>query len=192
MGKLILVRHGESAGNVLRVFTTDPVGLPLTEFGRAQAREAADRIRRRFKPVKVITSHYDRARHTGQTIAAELSRPVFVHEQLYERDMGELRGKPYDSMLGEAGFDPAHRWHWKPPGGESLEQVRVRAGAAIDELALAHPEDDLVIVSHGGVMVSLWAHVTGRWEDAHVPPNCGIVLVEHQSGHFSHPVVISD
>lgn len=192
MGKLILVRHGESAGNVLRVFTTDPVGLPLTELGRVQAREAAIQIRRRFKPVSVITSHYDRARHTGETIATELSLPVFVHHKLYERDMGELRGQPYDSMQGEAGFDPARRWRWKPPGGESLEQVRARAGAAIDELALAYPEEDLVIVSHGGVMVSLWAHVTGRWEDAHVPPNCGIVLVEHESGHFRHPVVIAD
>jgi probable phosphoglycerate mutase len=192
MGRLILVRHGESAGNVRRIFTTDPVGLPLTELGRAQAREAAVRIRRRFSPARVITSHYDRARHTGETIATELSLPVFVHCKLYERDMGELRGQPYDTMLGEVGRDPARTWRWKPPGGESLEEVRARAGAAIDELALAHPDDDLVIVSHGGVMVSLWAHVTGRWDDAHVPPNCGIVLVEHEFGRFRHPVVVAD
>jgi broad specificity phosphatase PhoE len=47
-----------------------------------------------------------------------------------------------------------------------------------------------VIVSHGGVMRAVWAHVTGKWEDAHVPPNCGIVVIEHRNGRYGHPVVL--
>ena len=35
-------------------------------------------------------------------------------------------------------------------------------------------------------MMALWAHVTGVWDDAHVPPNCGIILIEHHSkGYMS-------
>jgi broad specificity phosphatase PhoE len=46
-----------------------------------------------------------------------------------------------------------------------------------------------VIVSHGGVMRAVWAHVTGKWENAHVPPNCGIVVIEHHGGHYRAPEV---
>ena len=40
MGKLILVRHGESEGNALRRFTDSPE-VNITELGRRQALEAA-------------------------------------------------------------------------------------------------------------------------------------------------------
>jgi broad specificity phosphatase PhoE len=60
----------------------------------------------------------------------------------------------------------------------------------LDRLAAAHPGKDVVVESHGGVMACLWAYVSGRWEDAHVPPNCGIVLVEHTPQGYSQPRVI--
>jgi 2,3-bisphosphoglycerate-dependent phosphoglycerate mutase len=192
MGKLILVRHGESEGNVLRVFTEAPVTLALTDTGRVQAREAAARIRKRYQPSRVITSHYHRALHTGEIIARELSLPLSVEENLHERDMGELRGRPYGIMREDPSFDVAAHWRWKPAGGESLDEVRARVGPVIDRLASMHPIDELIIVSHGGVMASIWAHVTGRWDDAHIPPNCGIVTVEHESGRYLEPLVVED
>jgi hypothetical protein len=39
-------------------------------------------------------------------------------------------------------------------------------------------------------MRSVWAHVTGQWENAHVPPNCGIVVIEHQGGRYREPEVV--
>ena len=71
MGKLILVRHGESEGNVTRVFTTTPMTLALTALGRIQARQAAQRIRAVANPRIVIASPYVRARDTGMIIAEE-------------------------------------------------------------------------------------------------------------------------
>ena len=47
-----------------------------------------------------------------------------------------------------------------------------------------------MVVSHGGVMRAVWAHVTGKWENAHVPPNCGIVVIEHQGGRYREPEVV--
>jgi len=38
----------------------------------------------------------------------------------------------------------------------------------------------------------LWAHVTGRWDNLHVPPNCGIVVIEHGSRGYSQPQVLGD
>ncbi len=191
-GKLILVRHGESEGNALRVFTTTPVTLPLTDIGRSQAREAAARIRRRFQPSRVITSPYDRARHTGGIIAAELGLPVLIEEKLHEREMGKLRGEPYDIVWEDPDLDPERHWLWRPLGGESLEEVRARVAPVLDRLAMTYPADELVIVSHGGVMAALWAHVTGSWEGARVVPNAGIILVEHIGGRYTAPAFISD
>jgi broad specificity phosphatase PhoE len=68
--------------------------------------------------------------------------------------------------------------------------VRARVAPVLDRIVMKHPHDDLVIVSHGGVMRCTWAHVTGKWEGAHVPPNCGIVLIEHQAGEYQAPQVV--
>src|SRR5215469_4135453 len=50
MARLVLIRHGESEGNVIRIFTKTPVTLALTELGRQQARDAAGVIRELAKP----------------------------------------------------------------------------------------------------------------------------------------------
>lgn len=190
MGKLILIRHGESEGNVTRIFTTTPMTLRLTELGRKQAREAAGLIKEISDPRFVIASPYTRARDTGTIIATELQLPFEVREGLHERETGEFAGKPYESILTAEGYDHAQPWVWVPPGGESYEHVRDRVGPILDEIIVRFPHDDVVVVSHGGVMVSMWAYITGAWIDAHVPGNCGIVMVEHREGQFLRPQVI--
>jgi probable phosphoglycerate mutase len=192
MGKLVLVRHGESEGNVTRIFTTTPMTLPLTELGRRQAREAAALIRTISEPRIVIASPYVRARDTGAIIADHLNLTLEIREGLHERETGEFAGKPYESIFEADGYDHSRPWTWVPPGGESYEHVRDRVGPILDEIVGRFPHDDVVVVSHGGVMVSMWAHITGRWEDAHVPPNCGIVLVEHREGRYMPPRVIGN
>jgi broad specificity phosphatase PhoE len=57
-------------------------------------------------------------------------------------------------------------------------------------LAAAHIRKDVVIVSHGGVMTTLWAYVAGTWNDAYAPPNCGMVLIEHGPQGYSKPQVV--
>jgi probable phosphoglycerate mutase len=192
MAKLILVRHGESEGNVTRIFTTTPMTLALTELGRKQAREAASAIHAISEPRIVIASPYVRARDTGAIIAEELKLPFEVREGLHERETGEYAGKPYESIFEAEGYDPAQPWVWVPPGGESYEHVRDRVGPILDELVARFPLNDVVIVSHGGVMIAMWAHMTGRWEDAHVPSNCGMILVEHREGRYQRLQVIGD
>jgi probable phosphoglycerate mutase len=189
---LILVRHGESAGNRDRIFTTTPAALPLTESGRLQATEAAVRIGTRFRPKLVIASPYLRARDTAEIIAAGLELPVVIEHSLHERDMGRLRGQPYDAVLRDPAYDPSRHWLWTPPGGESFEDVKRRTSPILDRLARVHQGDEVVVVSHGGVMMALWAHVTGSWEGAAVPPNCGIIVIEHAGGRYNRPRVLAD
>jgi broad specificity phosphatase PhoE len=195
MGKLIMVRHGESEGNRDRRFTISPE-VPLTELGRQQAREVAQRIARRFKPHLIISSPYRRARQTSDIIAAELNLPIEVVHDLHERDLGVLKGQSYDLLRDlagqDSGYDPKRGWLWRPEGGESYEDVRQRVIVAIEETRSRYPDHELVVVSHGGVMLSLWAHLTGSWDAAHLPPNCGIVLIEHEPGRLHPPQILPE
>ena len=114
--------------------------------------------------------------------------PLRVEPDLHEREIGAHRGRPYDSFLSEPDYDPQRPWAWKPQGGESYEEVQARVGPILDRLAAA--DSEIVVVSHGGVMTCLWAYVTGRWEGAYVPPNCGIVVVEHGVRGYSAPLIV--
>jgi broad specificity phosphatase PhoE len=193
MGKLIMVRHGESEGNRERRFTISPE-VPLTELGQRQAREVAERIARLFKPEAIISSPFTRARQTSEIIGAELKIPIEVVQDLHERDLGRLKGHSYDALREllrqDPAYDPRQGWLWKPEGGESFEEVRRRVVAAVERLRERYPEHEVVVVSHGGVMLSMWAHVIGRWEGAHLPDNCGIVLIEHDRERFHHPRIV--
>jgi broad specificity phosphatase PhoE len=191
MSRLILVRHGESAGNKVRMFADDPYALPLTELGYAQARAAAEQLAFAFQAELVIASPYLRARETARVIAERLALPLKIDDALYERDVGSFRGMSYDSLHRSADYDHLKPWAWRPAQGESYEDVRARVGPVMDRIAREHPDGDVIIVSHGGVMLALWAHAAGSWEAAHAPPNCGIVLIEHGAKGYSMPQVIS-
>lgn len=192
MGKLILVRHGESRGNRDRIFAIEPADLPLTDLGYQQAREAGRQIAASFKSEVVVASPFLRARETARVIAEILQLPTQIEPQLYERDVGVLKGQSYDSLAIVDDYDHAEPWAWKPEGGESYEEVRARVGPVLDRLAATHPDRDVVIVSHGGVMQTLWSHVTGEWRGAYAPPNCGIVVIEHGPHGYSPPQIFGN
>ncbi len=190
MGRLILVRHGESEGNRERRFTITP-SVPLTARGREQARAAGQRIAREFKPGLVIASPYARARETAEIIAAALSLALEIEPNLFERRFGSLAGESYDVETAALAFDPIARWAWRPPGGgESFEDVRARIAPVLSRLARENPDREVVIVSHGAVMLTAWAYLTGVASGVAVPPNCGIVVVEHDGARFEAPAMV--
>ncbi len=184
-----MVRHGESEGNAIRRFTTSGEAK-ITDLGRRQALEAAVRIKLKYQPTLVIASTYARAREAGLIIAPELGIPIEYEAEFREQSLGDLAGQPYESIANDPTFDPKRSWVWRAPNGESHEDVLKRVAPVLDQVAKKYPDDEIVVVSHGGVMRAVWAHVTGKWENAHVPPNCGIVLIEHRSGRYRAPEVV--
>ncbi|HVN88168.1 MAG TPA: histidine phosphatase family protein [Candidatus Binatia bacterium] len=191
IGRLILVRHGESEGNRDRRFTHS-TEVPLTDRGREQARAAAATIAARFAPRRVLASPFSRARETGEIIAAALALRIEIDPEVREQDLGELRGQLYDSVLSDPSFDPARRWEWRPPGGESLLDVQARVAPAIDRVAQRFAGCDVVVVAHAGVLMAACAYVIGSWETIRSVPNAGIVLVEHHNGAYRPPVRIEE
>ncbi len=191
MGRLVLIRHGESEGNRERRFTRTPA-VPLTDLGREQVRRSAEWIAAASAPVRIVSSPFQRALDTAAILAEVLALPVDVEDDLRERSYGELAGEPYEVARASANYELAAYWEWRPPGGETLLEVASRAGAALDRVARAAPNDDVVVVSHGAVMHALWRHVTGAWPTAKVAPNAGIVVVEHREDRYLGAVVVSE
>jgi broad specificity phosphatase PhoE len=183
-GRIILVRHGETEANRTGCFAESDE-IPLTAAGRAQARDAARRLAADFRPRHMLSSPFARARETGEIIARALRLEVEILEGIQERNFGCLKGHPYARMAEMMAGDPAcdfdKTWAWRPAGGESLEDVRRRAAAVLDEVRARHGDRDVVVVCHGAVMQAMAAHMTGSWSEAAIPANCGIFVMEYQS-----------
>lgn len=141
---ILLVRHGETALNAARVL--QPPDTPLSPRGLAQARALGERLAR-LPVAAVVSSDLLRAQQTAQAVAAHWPGLAVQHwPSLRERDFGDWRGRPYDSLPQ----DPLHQ-RAAPPGGEALDDFEHRCRLAWRELlALRTPPDGvLVVVSHG-------------------------------------------
>ena len=189
--RLLLVRHGESEGNRDRTFTQNP-DVPLTPFGREQARAAAHRLAKGYRPSRIVASPFTRARQTADIIAAVLGLSVELDAAFREQSFGIFAGQPYEALLTDAAYHEGPRWNWRPQGGESLADVYERVVPAFDRVARGANGQDVVIVSHGGVMVTLCAYVCGSWEGVTVTPNAGVVVVERHDGRYTPPVALQD
>lgn len=149
---LLLVRHGETALNASR--TLQPVPTPLSTRGLAQAEAVAARIVA-LRPAAVLSSDLPRALQTAQAIARAAGVPLHTSALLQERNFGDLRGLPYDTL----DHDPL-RCDDAPPNGESRREFMQRAALAFELVVqqrrgLGGP---LVVVSHG-LVIRAWLGV---------------------------------
>jgi broad specificity phosphatase PhoE len=92
--KILFVRHGKSLANAsLTVGTPETT---LAEEGLEQARITGQDLRGE-NVTAIVCSSFIRAQQTAEIIAAELGIPIHeitIIEELGERRMGELEGKP--------------------------------------------------------------------------------------------------
>jgi len=149
---IILVRHGETALNAARVM--QPADTPLSERGLAQAQAVGRRLARRGGVGAVLSSDLPRAWCTAEAVAAALALPIEPSALLQERNFGDLRGRPYDTL----GFDPLVMDE-APPGGESMSAFAQRVHAAFGQMLQLHAglRGDLVVVTHGLLIGTLLA-----------------------------------
>lgn len=160
MARLILIRHGESLANAERRFTHGP-HEPLSRKGRDEALERARQVAKCWDPVALYASPFVRALETARLIGSVLGLDPVVVGALQEQDFGSLRGQGYDSVRSDPTWH-TDRWRYRPPGGETLEEVFHRVGPALDAIADRHLGQQVVVVSHGGVMAALHAWTTVR------------------------------
>ena len=145
MTTIYLVRHGETDWNKARRIqgSTD---IPLNQTGRDQAAVTGALLASR-RWDGVYASPLARAYETGAIIARELGLPApEAVPEVAERRYGEAEGLTGDEI------DARFPGDTPVPGRESREEVAARVIPAIVALAERHPGENIVLVSHGGVI----------------------------------------
>jgi len=162
--RLLLARHGQSVSNAIRRFQ-GAHDVALSPLGMRQAEALGQAVSRRAI-AHVYVSPFERARHTAEIALAGLGLPLTVVDDLRELSLGEWEGCTVEEIRTRPG-DPYARWvrdpvQCPPPGGEPLADVQARVLRAVERITAAHPNgDDVLIVSHGGVISALLAHCFG-------------------------------
>jgi broad specificity phosphatase PhoE len=185
--RLLLVRHGETEGNVSR--RLQGADDPLTERGRRQAKEIAAHLSGRDDVVALYASPYRRAFDTARAIGDAIGVEPEPRPALAELDVGEAAGYRFEAWV-EAFPEEAERFRtegadYSWPGGESGLDLSARTGAEIDGILRAHGGEDgaVVIVSHGGALAWIIAHLLeepdGEWPHSYTRlDNCSITEAE--------------
>lgn len=168
VARLLLIRHGQSEWNAARRWQgqADP---PLSDLGRQQAAEAAVRL----EPVDVVgASTLQRSWVSAEIIAEALGcdRPIPVPE-LIERDVREFSGLTRVQI--EERFPGFLEDGRRPPGWEQDDVFLARVLAGVRRLAEVVGNRSAIVVTHGGVIYTLEAHLgcppgrvtnmSGRW-----------------------------
>ena len=162
--RILAIRHGETAWNVDGRIQGH-LDVVLNDTGRWQARRAALALRSESISA-VYASDLARACETAQAICNVHNLALTLHTGLRERAFGAFEGKTFAEV--EALWpEDAQRWRkrevdFAPQGGESLLQFRQRVEQALRSIAQRHPGEQIVLVSHGGVMDMLYRIATGQ------------------------------
>ncbi len=168
------VRHGQSLANHEGWFagTHD---VDLTDLGVEQARTA----RADFDEIVVhraFASDLRRAHRTAEILLAGRDIPLTVTDQLRERCCGDWECRIISEIEAAGEIDVFLGWQTRPPGGESLEDVAIRALRWLSRVddGTSHT----LVVAHGaliraviGAFDGLPRDRIGLWR----PKNCEIV-----------------
>lgn len=159
---IVAIRHGETAWNVdTRI--QGHLDIPLNDTGLWQAEQLAHALV--GEPIAAIyTSDLQRAHATAQAVARATGAPLTAEPGLRERSFGHFQGRTFAQIEAELPAD-ALRWrkrdpHYAPEGGESLLTLHARIERTIAALAQPHPDEQIVLVAHGGVLDVLYRLAT--------------------------------
>lgn len=158
MTTFLLVRHGAHDWVGRGIAGRQP-DVSLNAEGRRQAQELVPRLTGVALDAIYCTPQ-PRTQQTAQPLAAARGLPLQVRDAFDEVDMGEWVGKSFREL--EALGEPWRHWCERrasahPPGGEPFAEVPRRSVAGLRQLRDAHPEGNVLIVSHGDVIKAMVA-----------------------------------
>lgn len=156
MGKLILLRHGESQWNSENRFT-GWIDIGLTEKGRKEAFESGKLLKGipiDFGYTSVLSRAIDTMSEALQGADQELV-PIVKDAALNERMYGDLQGLNKAETAEKYGADQVKIWRRSydipPPNGESLKDTAIRTLPYFDQniLPLVKEGKNVLISAHG-------------------------------------------
>ena len=162
MGRLVLLRHGESQWNLENRFT-GWVDVPLSPRGIQEARNAGEKLRP-FRFDRAFTSVLQRANETLRLALDVIWQPQIPIEKdkaLNERMYGDLQGLNKAETAKKYGEDQVKIWRRsydvRPPGGESLKDTAERVLPYYMQAIKPHllKGETILIAAHGNSLRAL-------------------------------------
>ncbi len=162
--RLLLARHGA-------IDWTGQIGAPndgLSPLGRRQAEALARRLASQ-EVAALYSSTLRRAAETAEIVGRRLGLHVQWEPRLREWEPGDWMGLPEEEVKARY----PDEWERviadldRPmPGGETFSQLQQRVFQFARELSQAHPDQQVLLVSHGAALCGLICHLTGLDPDA--------------------------
>ena len=183
MGKLYIVRHGETVWN-REGRIQGHTDVALSERGLEQARLLAKRLN--TVPFDAAyASDLRRAYETAAVVLEDRGVPIHPTPRLREYHKGrfegmteaELRALYPNEYPGYVSKD----LDYAPKGGESTREVSARMAAVINEIKENHLSDNVLVVGHGGSLRAAMMSLLGMSLDANwrfVFGNCTLSIVD--------------
>lgn len=173
MGKLIIVRHGESEWNATGQWTglTD---VHLTSKGTHEGQLMGEKL----KDVHIDHAYVSEQVRTLETLQALLKtqgQTGLSYDRRWainERDYGEYTGMnkwTVKEQVGEEAFNGIRRaWDWPVPGGETLKDVYNRSVPFYTKEVLPRLKkgENILLVAHGNSIRSLMKYIENISDDA--------------------------
>lgn len=176
--KLIIVRHGQSSGNIARdmahdaladriALTSRDADVPLSDLGREQARALGlwfANLSADMRPDVLLSSPYVRALQTAEVFrdsgGTSAQEKICFDERLREKEFGILDGL---TTFGVANVFPEQaefrlllgKFYHRPPGGESWCDVILRLRSVLDTISLHYRGRRVMIFTHQVVVLCL-------------------------------------
>ncbi|SEO91072.1 Broad specificity phosphatase PhoE [Luteibacter sp. UNC138MFCol5.1] len=210
-GKLYIVRHGQSAGNVARDVAEAngdelidlnhrDADTPLSDLGWAQARALGDWLAglpEDARPDAILASPFVRAHQTAEVLAEALGfdpKRIEVDERLREKEFGVLDRytrhgiqSKFPDLAAQRGM--VGKFYFRPPGGESWCDVILRLRSVVDGIRLTKPDCRVVVVGHQVIVNCFRYLLEGMREEDILAvdregdfPNCGYAEYDIDAG----------
>lgn len=188
--RIIVVRHGEAEGNIIRIFHGQ-YNSTLTEDGHLQAERAAQYLKN-INIDHIYSSDLTRTISTAEHIAKNRNLTIKTDSRLREIYGGLWENVPWDD-LPERFPESYDCWEndiskTVMPEGESVDEMFSRTRDAFADIASRHPGETVCIVTHGTViraLVCLWRNIALAdmqkvpWFD-----NASITIVDYAGGNY--------
>ena len=197
--RIILIRHGESEGNVdPHIYGSTPdYALNLTANGHQQAIECGKNLKTIIKNESAMfyVSPFWRTRETFENIVSQLHLPKVNYREeprIREQEWGHLRNKAECDQVNKD-RDAYGTFYFRIPDGESCADVYDRVTTFLETLhrdfnKSEYPENT-VLITHGmtiRLFLMRWFQWTvEEFEQLSNPANCAVVsLALQQNGKY--------
>lgn len=184
MGNIYLVRHGITDYNKENRYQGQ-LDIPLNLQGRDQAKRVAKALA--DEDINVMySSDLKRAYETAEFIALATNQKIKILQDLREVDVGVLEGMLWDDVKKQYPEWLKSGRNQGYPGGESRADIEKRVQNLWEYTMKNHRKDNVVLVSHGGIIKTLICQILGisaNKRSRFVIDNCSITtIVSNNSG----------